>query len=85
MNIMVICIMLGVLLCTAILCIAMLSGLLTKEIDDRAADKQRYDDERRELWRRIEVTRPADFHRAARYFYDQEKSAAGAADTDDAQ
>lgn len=85
MNIMVICIMLGVLLCTAILCIAMLSGLLTKEIDDRAADKQRYYDERRELWRRIEVTRPVDFHRAARYFYDQEKSAAGAANTDDAQ
>ena len=85
MNIMVICIMLGVLLCTAILCIMLLSGLLTKEIDDRAADKQRYDDERRELWRRIEVTRPVDFHRAARHFYDQEKSAAGAANTDDAQ
>lgn len=85
MNLMAICILLGVLLCTAILCIMLLSGLLTKEIDDRAADKQRYDDERRELWRRIEVTRPVDFHRAARYFYDQEKSAAGAANTDDAQ
>lgn len=85
MNLMVICILLGVLLCTAILCIMLLSGLLTKEIDDRAADKQRYDDERRELWRRIEVTRPVDFHRAARYFYDQEKSAGGAANTDDAQ
>lgn len=72
MSLMAICILLGVLLCTAMLCIILLSGLLTKEMEDRAADKQRYCDERRELWRRIAVTRPVDFHRAARYFYDQD-------------
>ena len=89
MNLMVICVMLGVLLCTAILCIAMLSGLLTKEIDDRAADKRRYDRdlrEARQAQQGITVTHYVEYAQAARYFYDQEKeSAAGAANTDDAQ
>lgn len=86
MNIMVICIMLGVLLCTAILCIAMLSGLLTKEMDGRMEDKQRYDRDLRKARQGITVTHYVEYAQAARYFYDQEKeSAAGEANTDDAQ
>lgn len=85
MNIMVICIMLGVLLCTAILCIAMLSGLLTRESDGRDDDRRRYEEELRRARRTVEVTHYVEYAKAARYFYDQEKSAGGAANTDDAQ
>ena len=86
MNIMVICIMLGVLLCTAILCIAMLSGLLARESDGRDDDRQRYEEELRRARRTVEVTHIVEYAQAARHFYDQEKeSAAGARNTDDAQ
>lgn len=73
MNIMGICIMLGVLLCTALLCIVMLSGLLTREIDGRAADKLRFDQALQQARRRVDVTHMMTFDRAARHFYDQEK------------
>lgn len=73
MNLMVLCIMLGVLLCTAILCIVMLSGLLTRESDGRDDDRQRYEEELRRARRTVEVAHLAEFNRAARYFYDQER------------
>ncbi len=86
MNIMAICIMLSVLLCTAILCIVMLSGVVTKEANGRDKDREQYEKDLQKARQSVTVTHMVEFDRAPRHFYNQAKeSAAGAANTDDAQ